>query len=110
MFFGYEIKLYDSTIRNGVPSVPILKKINATAIKSNLFSSSDSVDRINSEGVIYTVRESALFNFTNTITRGDYFINIELQDGRNLTYVIRDDATLLSAADKWLKCVIQIGK
>jgi hypothetical protein len=111
MGFGYEIEAFESSkIQHGVPSVPQRLQVQEAGISSDLFSSKGSVDRAQAAGALYTVKEAALSNFMATVTRGHYFINIQLSDGRNLTFIIRDDETLLSAADKWLKCAIQIAK
>jgi hypothetical protein len=110
MIFGYEIKAFESKIVYGIPSVPQALKILDTGVKSDIFSSQGSVDRVvKAEGALYTIKEAALSNFTGTVIRGYYYINVALSDRRNFTYVIRDDATLLAAAADWLKCTIRIA-
>jgi len=110
MIFGYEVNVFETTIENGIPSVPKRLKIRDANISSNIFSSQETVERVGTEGALYTVKNAGLGGFTATMIRGSYFININLLDGRSLAYVIRGDKTLLDAATNWTKCSIQIAK
>ncbi len=110
MMFGYEIAAFESKSRNSR-----LKnlKIKDASISSDIFSSKGSVERSpDRDLVVYAIKGSAtaVSNFTATIIKGSYAINVELSDGRNLTYVIKGDVSLSDAADKWTKCTIQIAK
>ena len=99
-------------MKRGVVSDPQFPQIKDASISSKLFLSEGSVKRAQPESALYAVEgsETAISNFTATITGGSYFINIQLLDGRSLTYAINGDVSLLSAADKWLKCTIEIAK
>jgi hypothetical protein len=110
MVFGYEIEAFESTFQYGIPSKPQALEVRHGSISSNLFSSDGSVDRLQAKGALYAVRAPALEKFVATMLRGFYFVNAEVVDGRSLTYVIREDATLSSAGEQWLKCTIEIAK
>lgn len=112
MVFAYEIKVFEAKIKRGLVSDPQFLQIKDASISSKLFSSEGVVKRAQPESALYAVEgsETAISNFTATITEGTYFINVQLLDGRSLTYAISGDVSLLSAADKWLKCTMEIAK
>lgn len=105
--FAYEIKVFEAKI-----SDPQFLLIKDASISSKLFSSEGVVKRAQPESALYAVEgsETAKSNFTATIAEGTYFINVQLLDGRSLTYAINGDVSLFSAADKWLKCTMEIAK
>ena len=112
IIFGYEIEAFESKFRQGRQSDTKLK-IKEASISSDIFSSKGSVERApDNDLVVYVINDTAtaVSNFIATVTKGSYTINVELSDGRSLTYVIKGDASLSDAADKWTKCTIQIAK
>jgi hypothetical protein len=113
MLFGYEIKAFESENQQGRLSVPQTLKIKDASISSDIFSSKESVERASQvDGALYAIKGTmtAISNFTATIIKGSYTVNVELSDGRSLAYAIEGDVSLLDAADKWTKCTIQIAK
>jgi hypothetical protein len=112
MVFGYEIKAFESKIQRGRVSEPQALKIKDASISSDIFSSKGSVERAQVDAALYAINGSTatISNFTTTIIKGTYNVNVELSDGRNMTYVIEGDISLLDAAEKWTKCTIQIAQ
>jgi hypothetical protein len=112
MTFGYEVKAFESKIQQGHASSPHVLDIRDASITSDIFSSKGSVERARVQGALYAIKgnRSDVSNFTATIIRGSYAVNVKLSDGRNLTYAIAGDASLLDAGEKWTKCTIDIAK
>jgi len=111
MTFRYEVKAFESKILKGQVSSPQVLEIKDASITSDTFSSKESVERAQIAGALYAINgnENAVSNFTATIIRGSYAVNVKLSDGRSLTYAIAADASLLDAAEKWTKCSIEIA-
>jgi len=108
MVHGYEVVLIESTIVHGIPSAPKKLKIADASILSDYFMSEGFVVKAQGQDGLYFVKGIGVGAFTGTMIRGHYFINVKLLDGPSLTYVIRDDVSLLDAAGKWTKCAIQL--
>jgi hypothetical protein len=90
IIFGYEVKAFETRIENGNPSASKPLKIRGAEISSTYFSSTGTVDRVGTEGAVYTVKNAGISGFTATMIRGsDPFPEAAALRGARLTRAYR---------------------
>jgi hypothetical protein len=107
--FAFETQYLKSSIKHGIPSVPVAQRIESISITSDRFKSDTNMDRLVSDKVLYVIRKASASLFVETMSRGYYYLKIKLADGRVYSYLIRDGSNLSESADGWLKCIVRIS-
>jgi len=109
---GYPNGYYVMAISYDVQVRSVEKQLNIKAanISSDTFSSEAVATREDDDAVRYIMSYEGSSSFTDTIAGARFYLNIKLDDGRTLAYVIRPDQNLadapgnVDAARYWASC------